>query len=220
MPDLLIASGNPHKLDEIRAVLAPLGVTALGLADVTLPNGEPASTLDEPVEDADTFEGNATIKAVAYARATGRACLADDAGLEVDALGGAPGVHSAYYAGPFPAGTPRAERDRRNNEKLIAALEHLPEGDPGRAARFVCVMVAADAGGAVLATSRAEFPGVITRDPRGANGFGYDPLLFLPDEGRTSAELTADEKNARSHRGHAARAIAPKLAALLGAGAP
>ena len=212
---LLIATGNPHKLEEIRAVLEPLGIHALGLAD--LPNAPPGGYA-EPVEDADSFLGNATIKARAYAAATGRLCLADDAGLEVDALCGEPGVHSAYYAGPFDDGAPREERDRANNDKLLAALAHLPEGDPGRSARFVCVMAAAEPSGRIVANSRGEFPGSITSSPRGSNGFGYDPLLQLPDDPRTSAELSPEEKNARSHRGAAARAIAPKLREVFAAG--
>ena len=112
---LLVATSNPHKLEEIAAVLTPLGVEVIGLGDL---DGPPPP---EPVEDGDTFEANARIKAIAYARATGRSCLADDSGLEVDALDGAPGVHSARYAG---VGATRDERDAANNSKLLAALLH------------------------------------------------------------------------------------------------
>jgi XTP/dITP diphosphohydrolase len=205
-PTLLAATGNPHKLEELRAIFSPLGLVVIGLSDV------PGGPFTEPEEDGATFEENARIKATAYARLTGRICLADDSGLEVAALGGAPGVHSAYYAGR--AGT-RAERDARNNEKLLRALEGTPE--PERGARFVCCMCAADPGGRVLATGRGEFAGRIGLAPRGGGGFGYDPLLVLED-GRTSAELTPAEKNLRSHRGRAARAIAPALARLLTGG--
>jgi XTP/dITP diphosphohydrolase len=192
---LLIATTNPHKVREIGQVLEPLGVQVQGLAEV-------APDLPEPVEDADTFEGNARIKATAYARALNMPCLADDSGLEVDALGGAPGVHSARYAG---IGTTREERDRANNAKLIAELNRRGEVD--RAARFVCALCMADAEGRVLFETRGTFAGVISDQARGENGFGYDPHLFLPDVGKTSAELPQEEKNARSHRGAATRAL-------------
>ncbi len=197
--ELLAATSNPHKLDEIRAVLAPLGVRVLSLDDAG------AGGLPEPDENADTFAGNAAIKAISYAKATGRVCLADDSGLEVDALAGAPGVYSARYAG---VGDTRAERDAANNAKLLDALADVP--DEARTARFVCAMCVADPDGTVVATSRGTFDGVIGRAPRGDNGFGYDPLLVLPD-GRTSAELPPDEKNARSHRGVALQSLAPLL---------
>lgn len=191
--NLLFASSNPHKVEEVRAVLAPLGIEIVGLNDL-------GAEMPEPVEDGATFEANARIKAVAYAMATGRMCLADDSGLEVDALGGKPGVHSARYAG---IGETRAERDAANNEKLLHELRKIPAGL--RTARFVCAMCLADERGIVLATTRGTFEGVITDRPRGDNGFGYDPLLYVPDCGCTSAELTSHEKNARSHRGEAAR---------------
>lgn len=200
---LLIATANPHKLDELRAIFAPHHINFLSLSDIN-------ADIPEPDESADSFLANATIKATAYARATNHPCLADDSGLEVDALDGAPGVHSAYYAG---TDGPRADRDARNNAKLLAALAHLPEGHPARRAHFVCTMVVASPDGHILATSRGEFHGIITTTPRGDHGFGYDPLLLLPD-GRTSAELPHDEKNARSHRAAAAHAIAPKLVEL------
>jgi len=206
MQPIVLATTNPHKVEEVRAVLAPLGIEIVSLADI--PGGR---EIPEPREDGDTFEANATLKAVHYAHAMGRICLADDSGLEVDALRGEPGVHSAYYAHGLDAGPsiPRAERDSANNAKLLRALEHVPEEQRG--ARFVCVMVAAAPDGNILACSRGTFDGKIGHAARGANGFGYDPLLVLPD-GRTSAELSPDEKNARSHRGAAARGIAGTLA--------
>jgi XTP/dITP diphosphohydrolase len=196
---VLFASTNPGKIREVRQVLEPLGFQVAGLASVK-------TKLTEPEEDGDTFEANARIKAVAYARATGTACLADDSGLEVDALGGAPGVHSARYAGTD--GT-RAERDERNNEKLLKELHLRP--DAPRTARFVCALCFAQSDGTVLGESRGTFEGEITFEPRGTNGFGYDPLLLVPELGRTSAELSPDEKNARSHRGAALRALIDKL---------
>ncbi|HEX6245722.1 MAG TPA: RdgB/HAM1 family non-canonical purine NTP pyrophosphatase [Polyangiales bacterium] len=192
---LLVATTNPHKVREIGQVLTPLGIEVCGLSELGV-------DLPEPVEDAATFEGNARIKALAYARALKLPCLADDSGLEVDALGGAPGVHSARYAG---VGATREERDRANNEKLIRELRKL--GNVDRSARFVCALCLVDADGRVLFEGRGTFAGVITDEPRGENGFGYDPHLLLPDVGKTSAELPSDQKNARSHRGAATRAL-------------
>jgi XTP/dITP diphosphohydrolase len=193
---LLVATTNPHKVRELGQVLTPLGIEVLGLDAL-------AHDIPEPVEDADTFEGNARIKAQAYAGALGLACLAEDSGLEVDALGGAPGVHSARYAG---VGSSRDEKDRANNEKLLRELAQ--KGAVSRSARFVCAMCLCDQAGQVLFETRGTYEGEIAERARGDNGFGYDPLLFLPDVGRTSAELSPAEKNARSHRGRAARALA------------
>lgn len=218
---LLLATANPHKVRELRAILEPLlgpmGLSIVSLDEARLADGRPASSLPEPVEDGDTFEDNARIKAVAYARATGVACLADDSGLEVDALMGEPGVDSAYFAhgrekGP---GVPRAERDAANNARLLRVLQG--QSDSRRTARFVCAMCLASPSGEVLAAARGTFEGRIGREPKGANGFGYDPLLTLED-GRTSAELSDEEKNARSHRGAAARAMAQGIAVLARAG--
>lgn len=201
MMPLLVASGNPHKVDEIRAILAPLNIEVVGL-DVLETQPE------EPEENGDTFEANARLKACGYARATGRTCLADDSGLEVDALNGAPGVYSARFAGVD--GT-REERDAANNALLVERLDALPNHDP--AARFVCAMCIAAPDGTVLAETRGTFEGVITCEPRGSNGFGYDPYMFLPESNCTSAQLTAEAKNARSHRGAATRAMATWLTA-------
>jgi XTP/dITP diphosphohydrolase len=194
---IVIATGNPHKVDEIRAVLAPLGFEVLSLADL----GRPAPA--EPEEPGATFEENARIKARYYAAALGTAVLADDSGLEVDALQGAPGVHSAYWAGSEGS---RAERDARNNAKLVAALRGVPA--ERRRARFVCTMCVATPEGAVLVETRGEFEGTIVDEARGGHGFGYDPHLWLADRGMTSAELAPEEKNALSHRGRAVRRLA------------
>ncbi|MBX3375134.1 MAG: RdgB/HAM1 family non-canonical purine NTP pyrophosphatase [Phycisphaeraceae bacterium] len=196
---ILFASSNPHKLNEVRAILEPLGFHVDGLD--ALPAIPP-----EPDEDEETFEGNARLKALFYARTTGRPCLADDSGLEVDALGGAPGVRSARYAG---AGGTRAERDRANNERLLRDLAHVPPAQ--RSARFVCAMCLAAPDGRILAESRGTFEGTIIDTPRGTHGFGYDPLLLVPDAGCTSAELPPEDKNRRSHRGAAARGVARAL---------
>jgi XTP/dITP diphosphohydrolase len=205
---ILFATSNPHKIEEVRGILAPHGIEIIGLDSI---NPQPP----EPVEYGDTFEANARIKAIAYARATGQVCLADDSGLEVDALGGRPGVHSARYAG---IGATRAERDAANNRKLLRELEGVP--DAQRRARFVCAMCLSDAAGDILAETRGEFPGVLGHAPRGDNGFGYDPLLYLPDRGCTSAELSPADKNARSHRGAAARAMAEHLRSTIHATRP
>lgn len=208
---ILIATSNEHKILEIRDILDSLPFDLLSLPEVWMDDETSADELPEPVEDADTFEGNAAIKALYYARATGMVCLADDSGLEVDALGGRPGVRSARYSGV--EGT-RAERDAANNAKLLRELQGVPEEK--RTARFVCAMVVAEPPskgfpeGRVIATTRGTFEGWIGFELRGSNGFGYDPLLVLED-GRTSAELGAAEKNARSHRGEAARAMARYL---------
>jgi len=197
---LVFASTNPHKLREVREILGPLGFEVEGLDDV----GE---KVPAPVENAATLEGNARLKAIAYARALARPCLADDSGLEVDALLGAPGVHSADYAG---AGTTREERDRANREKLVADLRRAGHGS--RAARLVCTLCLADEAGGVLFETRASSDAVVIDEARGGEGFGYDSHLFLPDAGKTIAELSADAWNARSHRGAAVRALHAWLA--------
>ncbi len=177
-------------------MLSQLGIDCVALTRADIP---------EPVEDGATFEANARIKASSYARALQTTVLADDSGLEVDALNGAPGVHSAYYAG---VGSNRAERDAANNARLLRELDGV--SDDRRAARFVCVLCIADATGEVVAQARGHFEGSIGRSARGDNGFGYDPLFVLED-GRTSAELSNEEKNARSHRGEALRALSKLL---------
>jgi len=192
---LVFATTNPHKLQEIREILGPLGVEVLGLSEL-------GREVPEPVEVEPTLEGNARLKAATYARALGRSCLADDSGLEVDALGGAPGVSSARFAG---TGGTREERDRANREKLVRELGKL--GAVDRAARLVCTLCLADATGRILFETRGAIDAVVVDVPRGGNGFGYDALLFLPDAGKTVAELAPAELNARSHRGAAARAL-------------
>ena len=196
----LFATSNEHKVAEVRAILGALGISVRSLGDV-------ATALAEPVEDGATFEDNARLKARYYAQALGVTCVAEDSGLEVDALGGAPGVYSARYSGE---GGPRAQRDQANNEKLLRELSGVPA--ERRQARFVCVASVSEPTGRIVAEARGTYEGIIAAEARGSGGFGYDPLLFLPDRGCTSAELSAEEKHARSHRGKAFRALAEQLA--------
>ncbi|MBU3728331.1 MAG: RdgB/HAM1 family non-canonical purine NTP pyrophosphatase [Phycisphaerales bacterium] len=198
---ILVATSNPKKVDEIRGALEPLGIEVVSLADAG------HTGIPEPDETERTFAGNARLKAIAYAKATGHTVLADDSGLEVDALGGEPGVDSAIWAGTEGD---RAARDARNNAKLVAALRGVPAH--ARAARFVCTMCVASPDGTVLAESRGSVEGSIVDEPRGANGFGYDPHFLVRTLGRTTAELQPHEKNAISHRGQASREIARLLA--------
>lgn len=197
--ELLFASSNPHKVREVRQILETEGIEVMGLD--ALDRCPP-----EPVEDGATFADNARIKAVHYAAATGRWCLADDSGLAVDALGGAPGVHSARYAG---VDADREARDRANNARLLRELGGVPPAK--RTARFICAMCLCSPDGAVVAETTGAVEGVIGQAPRGRNGFGYDPLFELPALGRTSAELPPEKKNALSHRGDAARKMAGRL---------
>jgi XTP/dITP diphosphohydrolase len=191
---LVLASGNPGKLREIRLLLAPLAIEVVPQAELGIGEAE---------EPHDTFIENALAKARHASRASGLPALADDSGLCVPALGGEPGVHSAYYAGRAGG---REERDARNNARLLERL-----GDE-RAAYYCCVM-------ALLGRHDEPRPivaegiwhGEIARAPRGANGFGYDPLFLLPERGMTAAELDPGEKNRISHRGLAAA----RLLALL-----
>ncbi len=198
--EILLATSNPHKLIEVRAILEPLGFTVIGLDAFD-------TEFEEPVEDADTFMGNAELKARGYARMTQVRCLADDSGLVVDALEGKPGVHSARFAG---VGNTREARDEANNTLLLEKLEGVSAEK--RTARFICAMCLAEPNGGIVAQSEGAFEGVIAHAPSGTNGFGYDPLFYVPDAGKTSAEMSSDEKHSRSHRGHALRIIASKIA--------
>lgn len=213
---IVLSTGNPHKVDEMRAIFAREGLAAAGVEVVGLKDLPDPHRFREPEEHGTTFEQNATIKALSYAQQTGEWCLADDSGLEVDALGGRPGVISSHYCTDgVEMGMTREQRDAANNERVLRELEGVPE--ERRSARFVCVMVLAKAG-KVSGQARGTFEGRIGSPPRvpaGTNGFGYDPLfLVAPGFGRTSAEMTTDEKNAGSHRAAAARAMAEHIAAL------
>jgi XTP/dITP diphosphohydrolase len=196
---LVFATRNAGKLTELRQLLAELdggAIEVLSAADLDLP---------EVVEDADSFAGNAAKKALSASRAAGLPALADDSGLEVDALGGAPGVISARYAGP-------EQDDRRNNDKLLAALARVPP--QRRTARFRSVLALADTAGSLaerVLTAEGTCEGMILEAPRGTGGFGYDPLFFAPELGMTFAEAGIGPKNHLSHRARAMRAMRPQL---------
>jgi XTP/dITP diphosphohydrolase len=194
---ILIATGNPGKQKEIQAMVTGLPIRLVGLRDM--------AAMPQPVEDGDTFAANARIKARYYARQTGLWTLAEDSGLQVDCLGGIPGVRSARFAGP-------QRNDPDNNARLVEMVRNVPENL--RTARYRCVMILAD-GDCILAQSEGILEGVILTEPRGSNGFGYDPHFWLPALGKTAAELTTDQKNAVSHRGQALRAMRTTLQSLL-----
>jgi XTP/dITP diphosphohydrolase len=196
-PRLLLASANQGKLRELRTILAGLPVELVGLAEAGL--GEPP----EVAETGDTFLENALLKGRAYAAWSGLAAVADDSGLEVDALGGAPGVRSARYAG-------EGAGDRANLDKLLAALAGVPP--ERRTARFRCAAVLVDPAAGEW-HAEAAWEGRLLDAPRGTGGFGYDPV-FLPDGwDRTSAEVDQATKDAASHRGQAFRALRPAIQA-------
>jgi XTP/dITP diphosphohydrolase len=200
MRRILIATSNTGKLRDFAGAAAAHGIEIAGL---------PAfSSLPPVVEDGLTFEANARKKAEAYSRhAAGEIVVADDSGIEVDALNGAPGVHSARYAAPDLHGkephlADANTDDDANNARVLRELKGVaPEK---RAGRFVCVLAAAR-DGKTLATFRGTAEGVILDAPRGTNGFGYDPLFYFPQIGKTFAELSAEEKSKYSHRGAALR---------------
>ncbi|MGC2111027.1 MAG: RdgB/HAM1 family non-canonical purine NTP pyrophosphatase [Candidatus Korobacteraceae bacterium] len=199
MKRVLVATSNPGKIrDLVGAALAH------NVQIETLPA---FASLPPVVEDGATFEANARKKAEHYSKyADGELVIADDSGLEVDALGGAPGVHSARYAAA-EVGAPENSGnsdDVANNARLVRELHEVP--DEYRTARFVCVIAAAR-NGHTLATFHGKAEGIILRAARGANGFGYDPLFYFPETGKTFAELTAEEKARYSHRGAAFRAF-------------
>jgi len=193
MKRVLIATSNAGKLRDFAGA-----ATALGVEVSPLPG---FATLPAVVEDGLTFEANARKKAEVYSRyAAGEIVLADDSGLEVDALGGAPGVHSARYAAEAPHLAGANSDDQANNARLRRELKHVaPEK---RTARFVCVIAAAR-DGQILEVFRGQAEGIVLDAPRGSNGFGYDPLFHFPQIGKTFAELSAEEKAQFSHRGAA-----------------
>jgi len=203
--ELFFGSGNPGKLRELVRLVAGLPIQVITPADLGRP-------LPEVVEDGATFAENAAKKAVAFARFSGLVALADDSGLCVEALGGAPGVFSARWSEAEAPGLGGAARDLANNAKLLAALAGQPKDRRGAAYHAVLALAGPDGG--LLASVEGRCAGRIGRAPRGTGGFGYDPL-FVP-EGRalTMAELPAEEKDALSHRGAAFRALRPVLAGL------
>ena len=193
MQRVLIATSNPGKLRDFAGAALPHGIEIVSLSDF--------ASLPEVKEDGDTFEANARKKAEHYSRhAPGEIVLADDSGLEVDALGGAPGVHSARYAADQPHLLTNNTDDQANNARLLRELRKVRPDN--RTGRFVCVIAAAR-DGQILAVFRGQAEGIILDRPRGSNGFGYDPLFYFPQIKRTFAELTPEEKAGYSHRGAA-----------------
>lgn len=202
MRRILIATSNPGKLRDFAGAAAPHGIEI-----AAIPN---FATLPTVVEDGLTFEDNARKKAEEYSLAVpGEIVVADDSGLEVDALNGAPGVHSARYAAPELLNVPPHQADANtddeaNNARLLRELTNVPREK--RTGRFVCVLAAAR-DGKTLATFRGTAEGIILDAPRGTNGFGYDPLFYFPQIGKSFAELSAEEKARYSHRGAAFRKL-------------
>ena len=197
MRRVLIATSNPGKIRDFEGAARRHGVEVL-----TLPG---FASLPLAIEDGSTFEENARKKAEHYSRyAAGELVLADDSGLEVDALGGAPGVHSARYAAEVPHAAEENTDDDDNNARVLRELRDVPP--ERRTGRFVCVMAAAR-DGATVGTFRGAAEGVILDRLVGSGGFGYDPMFFFPAVGKTFAELSAEEKSKYSHRGAAFRQV-------------
>ncbi len=190
---IVLATKNKGKIAEFSGLFRPLDCEVVSLLDLgDIPTVE---------EDGATFLDNAVKKAKGYSQATGLIALADDSGLEVDALGGAPGVHSARYAGPEAT-------DEENNAKLLRELEGM--GPEQRTCRFKCVLALYAPGGELL-TAEGACEGVVAEQPLGDGGFGYDPIFYIPELGRSMAQLTPEEKNRISHRGRAIRELEPRL---------
>ena len=197
MAALVIASRNEHKVEELRQLLKGLAIDVLSLKD--FPDAP------EVEEDGNTFEANALKKARTIAQHTNHTVLADDSGLEVDVLGGQPGVHSARFAGEYAS-------DEENNRKLIGLLEGVSAKD--RTARFRCVIALVNPSGHERLVEGVCL-GLIIDKPQGSGGFGYDPLFMVPDTGMTFAQLSSDEKNRISHRGKALQEALPIISQWL-----
>ncbi|WP_210398274.1 RdgB/HAM1 family non-canonical purine NTP pyrophosphatase [Motiliproteus sediminis] len=197
MHRIVLASGNQGKLRELNRALADLELEVVPQSDYGV---------EDAIEDGLSFVENALIKARHASRLTGLPALADDSGLEVDCLDGAPGIYSARYAG-------EGAGDAANNAKLVAALAGVP--DEQRSARFQCLLVLVrHPEDPVPLICQGSWEGRILDAPRGVNGFGYDPLFYIPELGCCSAELTAEQKNRLSHRGQAVAKLVRKLSAL------
>lgn len=194
---IIFATGNEGKMKEIRMILADLGVPVLSMKE--------AGVSADIVEDGKTFEENAAIKAETIRDLTGAIVLADDSGLEIDYLGGEPGIYSARYMGEDTSYDIK-------NKNLLDRLEGVP--DEKRTARFVCAICAALPDGRKL-TTRGTIEGIIGHGISGENGFGYDPIFWLPEYGCSTAELSPEKKNELSHRGKALRAIKEQLREIL-----
>ena len=200
MRRVVLATRNAHKVAELQAILDDV-ISGLDLEIVGV---DEFPDVEDVVETGVTFAENATLKAVAVAQATGFPALADDSGLAVEVLGGSPGVFSARWAGTHG-------QDRANLDLLLAQLSDVP--DEHRSAAFVCAAALAMPGGSVV-VREGRMPGTLAREPRGSNGFGYDPILVVDGGSRTAAELSTEDKNAISHRGKAFRALATDLREL------
>jgi XTP/dITP diphosphohydrolase len=197
MRRVLIATSNPGKLRDFAGAALQHGVEVAGIPDFC--------SLPAVVEDGLTFEANARKKAEAYSRhVPGVIVIADDSGLEIDALKGAPGVHSARYAADRPDKADANTDDEANNARVLRELKAVPQAQ--RTGRFLCVLAAAR-DGETLATFRGTAEGMVLDTPRGTNGFGYDPLFYFPQIQKTFAELSAEEKSEYSHRGAAFREL-------------
>ena len=193
MNKVVVATKNKGKLKEIKQILAPMGFNVISMEE---------ANIDMDIDETgDSFEENAMLKALAVHKLTGAIVIADDSGLETDALNGAPGIYSARYSGANAS-------DDKNNEKLLIQLKDIP--DEKRTARFVCAI-------AVVFDENRKFTvkgtvdGIINRAPAGENGFGYDPLFYIPQYGKTVAQLSSEEKNKISHRGKALEKMVVKL---------
>ena len=197
MERMIFATKNAGKMKEIRMILEDLGVPVVSM--------EEAGIEAEIIEDGQSFEENAVIKAKAVMELTGETVLADDSGLVIDYLGGEPGIYSARYMGEDTS------YDIKNTA-ILRQLDGVP--DEKRTARFVCAIACAFPDGTVL-TSRGVMEGIIGYEIKGENGFGYDPIFYLPEYGCTSAEITPEQKNELSHRGKALRRMKEQLAAHL-----
>jgi len=202
---IVLGTWNEGKIREITDVLSDLPLRIVRLSEF--------GDVSEPTEDGETFAANARIKALHYARVTGMWCLAEDSGLAVDELGGAPGVRSARYAcDDCPPDAGRDTIDAANIARLLAALDGVD--DEHRTARFICHVVLADPQ-QVLIEADGAVEGRIIRSPRGGNGFGYDPVFYVDELGCTTAELSRQQKNEISHRGQALRRFASLLMDML-----
>ena len=200
---ILVATTNPGKIAELRAML-DFDVEWLGMSDI--------GDIAEIKEDGSTFVENARKKAVGYAKTTGLWTIADDSGLVVDALGGEPGVKSARFSGEKSTNDDGTLIDHRNIAKVLELLRDVPQEK--RAARFVCSLCLASPE-EILIETEGTLEGLITNKEIGKNGFGYDPIFFVPHLNKTAAQLTSEEKNAISHRGNAIRKLKPLLEKLL-----
>ena len=202
--DLVLATRSAHKMREIRKILE--SVSNLRALDLTQA-GVRYDAAEEDLEPYDTFEENAASKASYFQKMTGMPTVADDSGIEIDLLGGAPGVRSKRFAPD--RGLADFALDQANNEHLLASLGDAPFAE--RTGRYVCVAVLNRGDPDDVTIVRGEAPGRILNAPQGSGGFGYDPLFFDEELGKTFAEIAPEEKNARSHRGKAFRALAERL---------